>query len=250
MNCEQVRDEIPAIALGVLDAEEARLVLDHLRGCEGCTRELRSALLLRDTLNFRSPASRLPNGFTERLIARTRPTSIRGRTRASDRFGYVSWPLVAAAVLLIALLGLNLHSVSGELAWQRSSNAQISALMSRSNVMPVAMQGYSMGARGRLYVSHDWNSGVLMLGNLPSLPDGNVYQLWLVGDGATRSIATFTPSEENSMHFYLNPPYGLKSYKAIEITIEPKEGSPHPTGKRVLASWLDRIRCEGNSSAC
>ncbi len=238
MNCEQAREEMPGLVLGALDSDQRGLVLEHLRGCEACARELRSLLPLRDALNHPDPSPRLPNGFTERLVGRIGPAGHRPRRRASEVLVHASRALAAAAVLLIALLGVGLHRTSSELARQVAYDARMSALMSRSDVVPVDMRGYRRGARGRLYVSPDRREGVLMLGGLPGLPDGKTYQLWLVSREGAKSVGTFTPLPGGSARLYLRPPHGLDAYERIDITIEPDGGSPRPTGKWVLAGRL------------
>jgi anti-sigma-K factor RskA len=87
-------------------------------------------------------------------------------------------------------------------------------------------------------VSRRWAEGVLMLGHLPALPTGTVYQLWLVGRAGARSVATVTPVAGGALRLYLHPPHGLGSYAAIALTIEPAGGSQAPRGQRVLAGRL------------
>jgi anti-sigma-K factor RskA len=128
--------------------------------------------------------------------------------------------------------------VNGDLLRQRQDDARIAALLSRPDVLAVAMRGYSRGARGRLYVSRRGEEGVLMLGHLPALPAGTVYQLWLMGRAGARSVATVTPVAGGALRLYLHPPHGLGSYAAIALTIEPAGGSQAPRGQRVLAGRL------------
>jgi anti-sigma-K factor RskA len=236
MTCDRVREELPALVLGALPAAEAEPVLAHVRGCTECARELRALLPLRDALNSAVPAAELPAGFTARLREKTGPARSARRGRAV--VARLGWALAAAAVLLLALLGTRLGQVNGELLRQRQDDARIAALLSRPDVVAVAMRGYSRGACGRLYVSRRWEEGVLMLGHLPALPAGTVYQLWLMGRAGARSVATVTPVAGGALRLYLHPPHGLGSYAAIALTIEPAGGSQGPRGQRVLAGRL------------
>ena len=238
MTCDHVREELPALVLGALSAAEAEPVLAHVRGCAGCAQALRDALPLRDALNSAVPAAELPAGFTARLMAKTGPGRPRSARRGRSVVARLGWALAAAAALLLVLLGTHLGQVNGELLRQRQDDARIAALLSRPDVLAVAMQGYSLGARGRLYVSRRWQEGVLMLGHLPTLPPGRVYQLWLVGRAGARSVATVTPVAGGALRLYLHPPHGLGSYAAIVLTIEPARGSRAPRGPRMLAGRL------------
>jgi anti-sigma-K factor RskA len=171
-------------------------------------------------------------------MAKTGSGRLRSARRGRAVVARLGWALAAAAALLLALLGAQLGQVNGELLRQRQDDARIAALLSRPDVVAVAMQGYSLGARGRLYVARRWQEGVLMLGHLPTLPAGRVYQLWLVGRAGARSVATVTPVAGGALRLYLHPPHGLGSYRAIALTIEPAGGSHAPQGQQVLAARL------------
>ena len=238
MTCDRAREELPALVLGALPDAEVDLVLAHVRGCAGCAQALRDALPLRDALNSAVPAAELPAGFTARLMAKTGPGRPRSARRGRAVVARLGWALAAAAALLLALLGTHLAQVNGELLRQRQDEARIAALLSRPDVVAVAMQGYGLGAGGRLYVSRRWEEGVLMLGHLPTLPAGRVYQLWLVGRAGARSVTTVTPVAGGALRLYLHPPHGLGSYAAIVLTIEPAGGSRAPQGQQVLAGRL------------
>ncbi len=238
MTCERACEELPALVLGALPAAEAEPVLAHVRSCARCAQELRTLLPLRDALNSAVPTVELPEGFTERLTARTRPAHLRPVRRGRALVRGLGWALAAAAALLLALLGTHLEQVTGDLHQQRQDAAQIAALLSRSDVVPVAMRGYSLGAQGRLYVARSWDEGVLMLGHLPALPTGKVYQCWLEGRGEDWSAALMTSVADRALGIYLHPPHGLGRYTAIELTIEPAGGSRSPRGQRVLTGRL------------
>jgi anti-sigma factor RsiW len=238
MTCDRAREELPALVLGALPAAEAEPVLAHVRGCAECAQALQALLPLRDALNSAVPATELPAGFTARLMEKTGPVRPGSARRGRPVVARLGWALAAAAALLLALLGANLGQVNGELLRQRQDAARIAALLSRPDVVAVAMRGYSRGARGRLYVSRRWDEGVLMLGHLPALPAGTVYQLWLVGRAGVQSVATEPAVAGGALRLYLHPPHGLGSYAVIALTIEPAGGSRAPRGQRVLAGRL------------
>jgi anti-sigma-K factor RskA len=72
---------------------------------------------------------------------------------------------------------------------------------------------------------------------LPPLPADRTYQLWFLLDDQTRvSITTFSVDEKGSAVVRLAVPRMSHPYVQCGITSEPRDGSPQPTGPRILTS--------------
>ncbi len=247
MKCEQVRDEIPLYVLGALDAETAGRVREHVRTCDACREELASYSEIPYALNLAVPDEPLPRGFTTRLLERVEPASRVAAPVpiARRRSWWLPWAVAAACLALAVALGVNTWRVNAELAQihdelyaQRDYDAQMSALMSRPDIVPVVLQSSRARVRGKVYLAPDRSAAVLMVSNLPRLRKGQVYELWLNAPAHRVAVTTFVPLENGSMRFYLSPPDGLKPYKSIGITVEPAGGSPAPTSPRVVGGEL------------
>jgi len=90
-------------------------------------------------------------------------------------------------------------------------------------------------ARGMMMVSSDRTWVILAVLDLPPLPQGRVYQVWLIKgntafDAGTFVLNPFTSQGQVRIQFPVPP----DELEAIGITIEPIGGSPGPTSDSVL----------------
>jgi len=80
-------------------------------------------------------------------------------------------------------------------------------------------------------------SGVLLVRNLPALPAEKTYQLWLVDSTGQRdsgAVFTVPPDANGPITYVVYAPRSLKSYVRCGVSIEPRGGSPKPTGPAAL----------------
>src|SRR5436309_3384041 len=85
--CEQTRELLPELALGILGGEDRARALDHLAGCADCSNELASLARSADGLLTLAPQHEPPAGFEDRVLMRLRrapPHDVRGG-RSADR---------------------------------------------------------------------------------------------------------------------------------------------------------------------
>jgi anti-sigma-K factor RskA len=76
---------------------------------------------------------------------------------------------------------------------------------------------------------------VFTAANLPPLPAGRVYQLWVVtAQRAPLSAGLLTPDGQGSVSATFNTPADIPQPVALAVTIEPAGGVPAPTGDRYL----------------
>jgi hypothetical protein len=70
--------------------------------------------------------------------------------------------------------------------------------------------------------------------NLPPLPPGRIYQLWVVTAQAPISAGLLTPDGQGSVSAVFNTPLDIPQPIAMAVTIEPAGGAPAPTGDKYL----------------
>lgn len=79
---------------------------------------------------------------------------------------------------------------------------------------------------------------------LPILPTGELYEVWFVGPGDTPeapnriSAGTFHPDADGRSRVRFAAAVDPAKYPAVEITAEPGDGSPTPSGDIVLRASL------------
>ncbi len=80
--------------------------------------------------------------------------------------------------------------------------------------------------------------------DLPILPKGEFYEVWFVGPGDTPaspnriSAGTFHPDEQGRTRIVLFGAVDPKKLPVLEITAEPGDGNPLPSGPAVLRTQL------------
>ena len=94
--CEQIRELLPELALGILGGEDRARALDHLGSCTDCSNELAGLSRAADGLLTLAPQHEPPAGFEDRVLARLRREQPQHRARRFLGF--------AAAAALIAIV--------------------------------------------------------------------------------------------------------------------------------------------------
>lgn len=98
MNCSQLADLAPELALGVLTGRERAQALEHLDSCGPC-RQLVSSLsgVTDELLRSFAPSVEPPAGFESRVLAAIAPPRVKQRNRI---------PALAAAACVALLVGI------------------------------------------------------------------------------------------------------------------------------------------------
>jgi anti-sigma-K factor RskA len=74
--------------------------------------------------------------------------------------------------------------------------------------------------------------------DLPALPAGKVYQLWVVGSQAPVSAGIFEPDAAGRATTIVEAGRGFPEPAAFAVTLEPEGGVPQPTGDKVLVGLV------------
>jgi len=94
------------------------------------------------------------------------------------------------------------------------------------------------GAAARAFWSRS-RGMVFTASNLPALPPGRVYQLWVVtAQPAPISAGLLTPDAQGSVNETFNTPSDIPQPVALAVTIEPAGGVRSPTGERYLVGTV------------
>lgn len=250
---ETAREALPALALGVLDPDDAVGLAAHLAECALCQDELRQLEELLGVLGTAVPLSSPPAGLRDQILAQAAGTASAPPLQALRLRSLPAWTrvaLAAAAVLVLLLTGAvgvllyRLGQIEREFSALRAEQREIASVLAHSTWWaPVTMEGAPGDAVvGRLYLQ-EGQTGVLVIDGLEPLAPDRVYQVWLIRADETRvSAGVFTVDAERRATLVLHAPGTWTAYQGMGITVEPgPDGSPGPTSPRVagcsLADW-------------
>lgn len=173
----------------------------------------------------------------------------RTRSRASAALGLA----LAASLLLAAGLWQSRSALKRQVgvAWGRTTRAE-SALdstrrtLAESERQLATLSGpqvavMSLTASGKpaasalMFWDRASNTWTLYTHDLPTLPAGRTYQVWLVTPSAKISAGTFEPDASGAGRLQARYALAADSLRAVAVTQEPAGGVPQPTGSIVIA---------------
>lgn len=226
---QEIRENIPALALGILEDAQANHLREHLEMCPECQQELNAML---DTVGYLGHAvadARPPAGMRARIINKIQPDQQTGGLPKINLWQRLTGWKPAFSFISLGLIVVLL--VSNLLMWgqMRDNEDAFSTIrLAGTAAMPQAA--------GLIAVSPDGQYGTLIFADLSPLPADQQYQLWLVrGDQrASGGVFSVPATGYGAIVVYTYDP--LDSFDTFGITIEPYGGSPGPTGEQVLAS--------------
>jgi len=163
------------------------------------------------------------------------------------------WMLIAATALL-AFTSAFLFNQNAKLARERDnlsrerddlsqelamSRRQVDEIVS-SKTRVIAMVGDEVPqANAKVLWDTKAQQWVIYIFDLPAPPSDKDYQLWYVTANAKISAKTFSTDEQGRAFLKLTlPPEALTGLAATAVTLEPKGGSPQPTGKFYLKASI------------
>src|SRR5262249_16330175 len=105
-----------------------------------------------------------------------------------------------------------------------------------SRVVDLAGQGATVQASGRMALDGQRKRAVFSVASLPPAPDGKSYQLWFVTKAGEKLSASVFDTDNGKFTVELPVPDGVLA--AAAVTVEPRGGSPQPTGGFALLAAL------------
>ena len=215
MEHRELQDLIPAHALDALEADDARVLEEHLETCEECRREFDEMLETTALLAFATDHVEPPASLRAKILdAVAEPAPVRARPRLRLAFvrGALAGALAVAAIALV--VGIALHG--------RSSGS--------SSASVYLLAGKVQGA-----VVRSGSSSKLVVMNLKAPAPGHTYEAWLIG-------ADKKPVPAGTFRAGTSIVYDLKGNssktRTVAITVEPAGGSPAPTTPAIASASL------------
>jgi len=255
-----MKGDAAAYVLGTLDPEDRAAFVLHLAGCEECTAEVRALRGVTDVLARAVPQRTPRPELRLRVLAslpgkQTASASVPSRVTASSR----NWlPLAATLALAIGTVvyATRLQTRVADLetrlerAIAQASQADqavadarrvSSELQSAMGVLAapdlvridLAGQPTAPTASARALWSRA-RGMVFTASNLPPLPEGRVYQVWVVTGQAPVSAGLLMPDPAGGGSTFFNTSPDIPPPTGVAVTLEPAGGLPAPTGQFYL----------------
>jgi len=231
-------ENIPAYALGALDARDAAALEAHLQTCTSCRDELVAYRTTSDKLLVSFPPQE-PSAALRKQIQRRLPSA---QKPARPRWNW-SLSRVAVAIAIVLLLVLNVVSLSQVRALQdqqaqlldQIQNGQMALVMlSYPHTQSFPIQANDL--TGSFLIDTEYNNAVLILRGLPAIPEHQTYQVWLIAPNGERTSGGLVRPQTDVP--FLSQPVSatqdLANFVGVGMTIEPAGGSDQPTGSQVF----------------
>jgi anti-sigma-K factor RskA len=232
-------ENVPAYAIGALDAEETVALEAHLRACESCRAELAAYRDVTANLVMTTPPQPPPASLRETLRGQM-PHAPKKVTPRPVSWSVGQWALGAAAVVLLGLSLFGIRQVQVLQRQQAAMSRQLEneqaalAMLSYPGAENLTIEGDNVA--GRLLLDKERNAAVLVLWDVPSIAQDETYQIWLIAPNGDRTSAgLFRPESGARLTTEsILPTQDLSKFTGLGVTVEPAGGSDQPTGPRLF----------------
>ncbi len=241
-----LRENIPAYALGALDAGDVAALEAHLQTCEACRAELAEYRAISDglltVLPPKPPSVALRSRLQSQLPSAQKTVQKTVEKNSRPRFMW-SFGQLALGTALVLLVLFNIFSFLQMREIQRQQTTLLQQL--KTNQFALSMLAYPStqafpisgdNLSGSVLLDRERNTVALVMWHLPELSDDQTYQAWLIEpDGHRVPAGIFRP--QNTSAYTTQPIYAkqdVSNFTGVGVTIEPSGGSEQPTGPRLF----------------
>jgi anti-sigma-K factor RskA len=236
MDQERFEDLKDSYVLGALPEEERLEFERYLMAHPDLQAEVEDLGTVAGLLAFSPREQEPPPELRRRIMATVEAESVHPHTsRRSwlaglwDAAGIRDLALAAAAMLVIGLFSWSML-LQGEV---RDLQGRVQSLQSQPQgpqMIALGGVGTKQGARAEL-VTFEGDRAVLVAENMPPVPEGKTYQIWVIKGDTPQPSGLFEPKGDSIAAVVENPVEGAD---AVAVTVEPKGGSKKPTTDPLL----------------
>jgi anti-sigma-K factor RskA len=236
MDQERFEDLKDSYVLGALPEEERLEFERYLMAHPDLQAEVEDLGAVAGLLAFSPREQEPPPELRRRIMATVEAEAAPPRTsRRSwlaglwEAVGVRDLALAAAAMLVIGLFSWSML-LQGEV---RDLQGRVQDLQSQPQgpqMIALGSGGTKQGARAVL-VTLEGDRAVLVAENMPPVPEGKTYQIWVIKDDTPQPSGLFEPRGDSIAAVVENPVEGAD---AVAVTVEPEGGSKKPTTDPML----------------
>jgi hypothetical protein len=177
--CEQVRELIPEVALGLAPGDERARVLAHVEGCAQCRAALASATGTVEGLLLLAPEHEPPPGFDSAVLSAMAP--------AREPRRWTTFALAAAVAALVGLVGAGVSYQAGAEDRQVADQYRQTLSVADGRYLRAADLTTSAGAEaGHVFAYEGTPSWVLM--TVEGAPSGDYTVSLVTEDGTVHDL--------------------------------------------------------------
>ena len=137
----------------------------------------------------------------------------------------------AAALLVIGLFSWNML-LQAEMQNLQGRVQSLQRQPQEPQMVKLGGTGTKQGARAEL-VTLEGDRAVLVVEDMPPVPEGKTYQIWVIEDDIPKPSGLFEPKQDSVAAVVEHP---LEGGDVVAVTVEPEGGSPEPTSDPMLAA--------------
>jgi len=260
----ELREQAELYVLGALPPGERQAFEAHLASCPECAAHVKSLSPVTEALAHVAPQHDPPPALRARVLRSVSGSPVKSapvpppiRTSSS---AMLPWLAAAASLILAAALGVysaSLRSRIGALelrlqeATERAAAGEVQladlrrvstdaqsqlAILVAPDLQRIDLQGQPQAPQASARAFWSRSRGlVFTASNLPAVPPGKTYQLWvLTKQPAPISAGLFKPDPQGRVSARFETPADLPQPIGMAVTIEPDGGVPSPTGDKYL----------------
>jgi anti-sigma-K factor RskA len=164
-----------------------------------------------------------------------------GRPRVESRSWFARWREslgvrglalgAAVAMLVIGLFSWNLI-LQGEIQDLQGRVQSLQSQPQEPQMVELRGAGTEQGARAEV-VTLEGDRAVLVVEDMPPIPEGKTYQIWVIEGDVPKPSGLFEPKQDSVAAVVEHPVGGGD---VIAVTVEPEGGSPQPTTEPMLSA--------------
>ena len=225
-----LKGQAGAYVLDALDADERASFDAHLSGCDECREEVRSLRRVADALSRSAPGRTPRPELRERVLGAFAPAGAPAITAAAS-VSRRSWLPLAATLALAAGIGIYAARLQERVGELQSAMGVLAA----PDLVSIDLAGQAPAPQASARALWSRTRGmVFTASNLPPLPAGRVYQVWVVTAQAPISAGLLTPGPGGAEQTFFETPPDIPPPAAVAVSIEPAGGVAAPTGEIYL----------------
>jgi anti-sigma-K factor RskA len=232
---ERFDDLKEAYALGALSEQERREVEDHLGkhpelGAE--VDDLESvANLLALAPQEHEPSPKLRRDLLRRISSSSDVTPALDPSARQNRLGRLFGPGGLAAAAALALVAIGLFAWNASL--QEENRTLQGELQGQQKSYALQSTGAAQEVRGEV-VRLGYERVVLVADGLPSPPEGETYQAWIMREDVPEPAGLFEPNDTGAAAAPIEG--SIEGADAVAVTVEPSGGSSSPTSDPLMTA--------------